>query len=190
MRQRVSCSWGIQTGPFAGYQATFVSQLLQLFHFHTGRPILITPEGQYWERGNFSTPKLDETEGFQCLGRSNWTICSPLRPSCPEIIPTFHLHTGEPILITLEGQWWEMGILTATEMDEIDYFQCLGRSNWTVWSPLSPCCPEIILPFSPLYWGVISYYPRGPIIGKGNFSSLKTEWDRGFSVPGAFKLDH
>ena len=31
---------------------------------------------RYWEKGNFSTPKLDETEGFQCLGHSNWTICS------------------------------------------------------------------------------------------------------------------
>ena len=48
---------------------------------------LITQEGQYWEKGNFSTPKLDETgdnfstpkvdetEGFQCLVHLNWTIC-------------------------------------------------------------------------------------------------------------------
>ena len=27
-------------------------------------------------------------------------------------------------------------------------------------------------------------------MGKGNSSNFKTEWDRGFSVPGAFKLDH
>ena len=31
---------------------------------------------------------------------------------------------------------------------------------------------------------------RGPIIGKGNSSNSKTEWDRRVSVPGAFKLDH
>ena len=35
-----------------------------------------------------------------------------------------------------------------------------------------------------------SYYPRGPIMGKGNSSNFKTEWHRGFPVPGAFKLDH
>ena len=27
-------------------------------------------------------------------------------------------------------------------------------------------------------------------MGKGNSSNFKTEWDRGFSVPRAFKLDH
>ena len=37
---------GIQTGPFAFLGAHFVSEDFQLFHFHTGRPILITPEGQ------------------------------------------------------------------------------------------------------------------------------------------------
>ena len=34
-----------------------------------------------------------------------------------------------------------------------------------------------------------SYYPRGLIMGKGNSPNFKIEWDRGFSVPGAFKLD-
>ena len=29
-----------------------------------------------------------------------------------------------------------------------------------------------------------------PLMGRGNSSNLKTEWERGFSVPGAFKLDH
>ena len=35
-----------------------------------------------------------------------------------------------------------------------------------------------------------SYYPRWAIIGEGNSSNFKTGWDRGLSVPGAFKLDH
>ena len=38
-------AWGIQTGPFAALKAHFVLEDFQLFHFHTGRPILITPEG-------------------------------------------------------------------------------------------------------------------------------------------------
>ena len=39
-------AWGIQTEPFAFLGAHFVSEDFHLFHFHTGRPILITPEGQ------------------------------------------------------------------------------------------------------------------------------------------------
>ena len=44
MRQRRFSAWGIQTGPFAAHLAHFVPEDFQLFHFHTGRPILITPE--------------------------------------------------------------------------------------------------------------------------------------------------
>ena len=39
-------AWGIQIEPFAAYTATFVPRKFHVFHFHTGRPILITPEGQ------------------------------------------------------------------------------------------------------------------------------------------------
>ena len=67
-------------------------------------PLLITPEGQLWEKGFLTTPKLIEIVGFQCLGHSNWTICITLSPFCSENFPTFHLHYGEPILITPEGQ--------------------------------------------------------------------------------------
>ena len=36
---------GIQIGPFAAICTNYISQILQLFHFYTGRPIFITPEG-------------------------------------------------------------------------------------------------------------------------------------------------
>ena len=111
MRQRGLGAWGIQTGPFAVHWAHFVPKDFHLFHLHTGRPILITPEGQLWEKGVLPTPKLDETEGFGCLGHSNWTICSPLHLSHSEIIPSF----------------------------------------------------------PPSYWEANSYYPRGQIMGKGEF---------------------
>ena len=45
MRQRLSCAWEVQTRPFAAPLAHFVLEIFHLFHFHTGRPILITPEG-------------------------------------------------------------------------------------------------------------------------------------------------
>ena len=45
----------------------FVLENFQLLLFLTGRPILITPEGQFWEKGTLPTPKVDDTEGFGCL---------------------------------------------------------------------------------------------------------------------------
>ena len=54
-----------------------------------------------WE--NFPFPSMDGTEDFQCLGQSNWTICSSLSPFCYDKISTFHFLPGEPILITPEG---------------------------------------------------------------------------------------
>ena len=50
--------------------------------------------------------------------------------------------------------------------------QCLGHSNWTNCSPLSPFCPELFPTFPPSYWGAHSYYPRGLIMGKGKISQL------------------
>ena len=55
-------------------------------------------------------------------------------------------------------------------MDETEGFQCLGHSNWTMCSPLSPFCSEIFSTFSLSYWGANSYYPRGLIMGVGRFS--------------------
>ena len=41
--------------------------------------------------GKGNPPTIDETEGFQCLGHSSWTICSPLSLFCSENFPTFSL---------------------------------------------------------------------------------------------------
>ena len=45
MRVATLSAWDIQVGPFAPLQAHLAPKFFQLFHFHTGRPILITPEG-------------------------------------------------------------------------------------------------------------------------------------------------
>ena len=76
---------GIQTGPFAVHLAHFVLKLFHLFQLHTGESFLITPE----ESGIHPTSELDESGGFQCLGHSNWTICSPSSPFCSEIFLSF-----------------------------------------------------------------------------------------------------
>ena len=68
-------------------------------------------------------------------------------------------------------------------------FQCPGHSNWTIWSRLGWFCFGIFQKVLSLYWEANSYYPRGLILRKGTFSKSRNGWDKGFSVPGAFKLD-
>ena len=75
-------------------------------------------------------------------------------------------------------------------MNVTESFQCLGHSNWTICSPLSQSCFLNFPTFHFYYWEANSYYPRGLIMGKGNSSNSKTGWEKGISVPGAFKLDH
>ena len=85
---------------------------------------------------------------------------------------------------------WERGIHPNSKLDETEGFQCLGHSNWTICSPLSPFCSEIFQTFSLSYWGANSYYPRGLILGVGRISLSHYGWHRGVWVSGAFKLDH
>ena len=59
MRQRGLGAWGIQTGPFAALCTSHILKLFHLFHLHTGRPFLITPEGQLWEMEILPTQKLN-----------------------------------------------------------------------------------------------------------------------------------
>ena len=75
-------------------------------------------------------------------------------------------------------------------MNETRGFECLGHSNWTICSPLSPFCSGNFQFVSSLYWEANSFYPRGLIVRKGRFSTSKTEWKKGDLVPGAIKLDH
>ena len=75
-------------------------------------------------------------------------------------------------------------------LDEAERFRGLGHSNWTIYSPLSQFYIEPIPSFSPLYWKVNSYYPRGLKMGKGNSHNFKFGWDWGVSVPWAFQLDN
>merc|ERR1739836_54140 len=84
----------------------------QLFHFHTGGQFLLPQRANNGSWENFPSPNMHDTEGFECLGHSNWTICSPLSPFCSEKFPSFSLS----------------------------------------------------------YWGANSYYPRGPIMGVGRIS--------------------
>ena len=63
--------------------------------------------------GKWNSPNMSEAEVFQCMGHSNWTICSRLSQICSPIFPNFSLSYWGPILITPErekGGKWENGI--------------------------------------------------------------------------------
>ena len=61
------------------------------FHFILGSQLLLPQRANFGSWENFPFPNMDETEGIECLGHSNWTICSPLSHFCPEIFSTFSL---------------------------------------------------------------------------------------------------
>ena len=69
-------------------------------------------------------------------------------------------------------------------------FQCLGHSNWTICSPLSPICSVNFPTFSLLYWEANSYYPRERKAENEKREITRNGWDPRVWVPGAFKLDH
>ena len=89
-------------------------KIFNFFTFILGSPFLLPQRANFGSWENFPSPNMDDTEGFECLGHSNWTICSPLSPFCSEKFPTFSLS----------------------------------------------------------YWGANSYYPRGLILGVGRISHL------------------
>ena len=114
----------------------------------------------------------------------------PLNPFCSRNIPTSSISYWEANSYYPGGLIMGKGVYPTSKLDETEGFHCLGNSNWTICSPLRPFCPKRFSTFSPSYWEANSYYPRVPILGKGQFLNSKTGWDRGFPVPGAFKLDH
>ena len=65
------------------------------FTFILGSPFLLPQRANYQKREFFQLQNWIETEGFQCLGHSNWTICSPFSPFCPETFPSFSLSYWE-----------------------------------------------------------------------------------------------
>ena len=121
--------------------------------------------------------KLDHLQPFEPFLFWQFSIC-------------FIFILGGQFLLPRRTNCEKGGHFPFSEMGETRHFQCLGHSNWTICSPWSPFCSGNFQFVSSLYWEANSYYPRGLIVRMGTFSNSKTEWDRGISVLGAFKLDH
>ena len=83
-----------------------------------------------------------------------------------------------------------MGKWNSWKLDEKQVFLTLRHSNWTICSLLSWFFPKKCLPSWPLYWEVQFLITPERGAGYEKRDSLKSGWDTGVSVPGAFKLDH
>ena len=138
----------------------------------------------------WKSPNLSETQEFQCLGHSNWTICSLLSQFCSGNFPSFSLsyweansycHRG-PIMgrgnspNSQYGWDWGDSVPGALKLDHLH--------------PLKPILFSKFYNFFTFILGANSYYPRGLIMRKGNSHNSRNGQDRGVCVPGAFKLDH
>ena len=62
---------------------------INFFSFILGGQFLLPQRANFGKSAILQFQKQDETEGFQCLGHSNWTICIPLIPFCSRNFPTF-----------------------------------------------------------------------------------------------------
>ena len=114
--------------------------------------------------GNHPTQELDESGNFECLGYSNWTICSPSNPSCSQNFPTFSLSYWEANSYYPRGLIMGNGESPNSRIEWEKQLECLGHSNWTICITLSPSSSKIIPTFPLLYWEANSSYPTRLII--------------------------
>ena len=72
--------------------------------------------------GKWKSPNLSETQGFQCPGHSNWTICSLLNQLYSENFPNFDFYSGEgQFLITYPSSVSSSVVSTITSFISIGF---------------------------------------------------------------------
>ena len=143
------------------------------------------------EKENSSNPKSGWDSGFSVPGAFKLEHLQPIKPL---------LFTNFCIFFTfiLGGQFLLPQRANNGKREFIqlqNWMRQRGLGAWGIQTgPFAALCTSHILKLFHLFHlhtgEANSYYPRRPIIRNGNSSNFKTEWDRGFSVPGAFKLDH
>ena len=86
----------------------FCSPNFQTFSLLYWGPILITPERGRLKMGKWNSPNQREAKGFQCLGHSNWTICTLLSQFCRkaeyEMFRLLCSHVPSEDLIVVSGE--------------------------------------------------------------------------------------
>ena len=134
---------------------------------------------------------MDETQGFGCLGHSNWTICSMLSQFCSLNFPFFSLSYWREA-----NSYYPTGLI----MRKGNSPNSRNGLNRGVWVPgtfkldhLQPAKPILFSKFynfSTFILGANSYYPREGKAENGKMDFSQPECERGIWVPGAFRLDH
>ena len=93
-------AWGIRTSPFAAQSTYIVQEIFHPFHLHTGEPFFLPKRcnnGRFTQLHNWMTQMDFNAWGIQASPfAAHWTHF------VPKIFHLFHLHTGEPFLITPE----------------------------------------------------------------------------------------
>ena len=95
--------------------------------------------------GDHPTQELNESGNFECLRHSNWTICSPLSPSCWRMFPAFPLSYLEANNYHTRGLLTENGESPSSRIEWVETLTACWRNFPTF--PLSCCeansnCPR------------------------------------------------
>ena len=105
----VSVLWALKLDHLQPVKLILFQYFFNFLPFILGSPIPYYPRerkegrgsGWIWEKG--IPPKVNETQGFLTLGRSNWTICSLFSWFCSMKFSTFYpSYWGVQFLITPE----------------------------------------------------------------------------------------
>ena len=131
---------------------------------------------------------MDESDSFQCLGHSNWTICSLLSQFCSEFFKLLTLMPQSPF--SLFPRKMRKGNSPNSKIGWYRGVSVPGAFKLDHLHPVKPILFSKFYNFFTFILGANSYYPRGLIMRKANSPNSRNGQDRGVSVPGAFKLDH
>ena len=93
-------------GHLQPFEPILFPKFFQLFHFHVGRPILITPEVGMLKMGKGNSPNLSRL-GVWGIQVGQYTGLWANFVS--HIFQLFHFHAWRPILFTQEGRRLKMG---------------------------------------------------------------------------------
>ena len=123
---------------------------------------------------------MKKKEGFNCLGPSNWTICSRLSPFYSrnfQFVSTLYREANSDYP---RGLRVRKGSFPIPEVNETVGFECMGPSDWAICNRLSPSYSGNFQCVSTSYWEANFYYPRGLIVRKESFPNSRNKRDSGF----------
>ena len=134
---------------------------------------------------------MDKTEGFQCLGHSNWISCSPLSQFCSGKFSTFSISYWGSNSYYPRGLIMGVGRISPFPI----WMRLRGFSAWGIQTrAFAACWANFVRKFFQLfdlYTGEPnSNYPRGREAEKEKRESARNGWATGVSLLLASKLDH